>query len=179
MQRSMSSSVVQTRIQRGTALQSLGSDLLERPDDEDSPEFKEYLRKLLQMQATRAKGGFASPSSASADAYIAKLNRIKLEKAALREAGLPEDMVDITYKPEDYSMAKAEGAEVAVSATVAQGGGSSGGGGKVSRTSYCGALMLKSFNVFLQTPPFLHFCMSSSEPSVPMRLAPQSLLKMP
>ena len=42
---------------------SLGSDLIERPDDEDSPEFKEYLRMLLKMQMNRAKTGFAAPSS--------------------------------------------------------------------------------------------------------------------
>jgi hypothetical protein len=42
---------------------SLGSDLLPRPDDEDSPEFKEYLRTLLKMQANRAKSGFAAPST--------------------------------------------------------------------------------------------------------------------
>ena len=43
-----------------TSLNSLGSDVLERPDDEDSPEFKEYLRQLMIMQANRAKLGFAS-----------------------------------------------------------------------------------------------------------------------
>ena len=28
-----------------------------RPDDEDSPEFKEYLKQLLKMQANRARAG--------------------------------------------------------------------------------------------------------------------------
>lgn len=84
---------------------NLGSDLLERPDDEDSPEFKEYLRKLLQMQATRAQSGFSAPSSGSADAYMAKLTRIKLERLARRKLGLPEDDVTTAYKPEDYAMA--------------------------------------------------------------------------
>jgi hypothetical protein len=45
-----------------SATGSLGSDLLERPEDENSPEFKEYLRSLLTMQANRAKSGFAAPS---------------------------------------------------------------------------------------------------------------------
>ena len=39
------------------ALNSMGSDQIARPDDEDSPEFKEYLKALLKMQATRAKSG--------------------------------------------------------------------------------------------------------------------------
>ena len=43
-----------------TSLNSLGTDVLERPEDEDSPEFKEYLRQLMIMQANRAKLGFAS-----------------------------------------------------------------------------------------------------------------------
>lgn len=29
---------------------NFGSDMLYRPDDEDSPEFKEYLRQLLKLQ---------------------------------------------------------------------------------------------------------------------------------
>ena len=81
---------------------SMGSDELFRPDDENSPEFKIYLKKLFEMQSTRARSGFVSPSSGSADAYIAKLNRIKLEKMARRAAGLPDDEVDLSYKPEDY-----------------------------------------------------------------------------
>lgn len=89
-----------------TKLHSLGTDLLERPDDEDSPEFKEYLRQLMAMQVNRSKSGFAAPSSASADAYLAKLNRIKLERMKLRELGLPDDAVDTGYKPEDYQNAK-------------------------------------------------------------------------
>ena len=44
-------------------LNSLGSDVLPRPEDEDSPEFKEYLRQLLRMQANRAQSGYAAPSS--------------------------------------------------------------------------------------------------------------------
>ena len=55
---------------------SIGSDQLMRPEDEDSPEYQEYLRQLLQLQATRGKTGFSAPSSGSADAYIAKLNRL-------------------------------------------------------------------------------------------------------
>ena len=38
-------------------LKSMGSDQIARPSDEDSPEFKEYLKALLKMQATRAKSG--------------------------------------------------------------------------------------------------------------------------
>jgi hypothetical protein len=83
----------------------MGSDMLVRPDDEDSPEFKEYLKALLTLQANRAKTGFSAPSSGSADAYIAKLNRIKVERNALRAAGLPDDTVDTSYKPEDYAAA--------------------------------------------------------------------------
>lgn len=40
-----------------TSLNSMGSDQIERPEDEDTPEFKEYLRTLLKMQANRAKSG--------------------------------------------------------------------------------------------------------------------------
>ena len=89
-----------------TKLHSLGTDLLERPEDENSPEFKEYLRQLMSMQVNRAKSGFAAPSSASSDAYLAKLNRIKLEKIKLRELGLPEDAVNTGYQPEDFLNAK-------------------------------------------------------------------------
>ena len=39
------------------ALNSMGTDQIERPEDEDSPEFKLYLKALLKMQATRAKSG--------------------------------------------------------------------------------------------------------------------------
>jgi hypothetical protein len=84
---------------------TLGSDALVRPEDEDSPEFKEYLKQLLTMQASRARAGHAAPSSSSADAYIAKLNRIKLERLARRNAGLPEDDIDTSYLPEDYEAA--------------------------------------------------------------------------
>ena len=102
---SSSQSIVGAR-STNTKLNSLGTDLLERPDDEDSPEFKEYLRQLMSMQVNRAKSGFAAPSSASADAYLAKLNRIKLEKIKLRELGLPEDAVNTGYQPEDFVNAK-------------------------------------------------------------------------
>ena len=44
---------------------ALGSDILQRPDDEDSPEFALYLKQLMALQINRAKAGFASPSSAS------------------------------------------------------------------------------------------------------------------
>lgn len=81
---------------------SLGSDALERPEDENSPEFKEYLKQLLDMQSNRARNGFAAPSSGSSDAYFSKLNRIKLEKIARRKAGLPDDEVDTAYRAEDY-----------------------------------------------------------------------------
>ena len=83
----------------------LGSDEFQRPNDENSPEFQQYLQKLLEMQSLRAKGGFASPSSASSDAYMAKLNRIKLEKRARRAAGLSPDDLDTSYKPVDYKNA--------------------------------------------------------------------------
>lgn len=90
---------------RSTKLHSLGSDLLQRPDDEDSPEFTEYLRQLMTLQANRAKTGYMQPSSSSADAYIAKLNRIKLEKDRLRELGFPDADVDLSYKESDYKAA--------------------------------------------------------------------------
>ena len=83
----------------------LGSDQLQRPEDEDSPEFKEYLRALLQMQASRAKSGFAAPSSGSADAYIAKLTRMKIERNARIRAGLPDTYSESGYVPEDYKAA--------------------------------------------------------------------------
>lgn len=83
----------------------LGSDELQRPEDENSPEFQQYLQKLIEMQSLRAKAGFASPSSASSDAYMAKLNRIKLEKRARQAAGLSPDDVDTSYKPVDYKNA--------------------------------------------------------------------------
>lgn len=84
---------------------SMGSDAIIRPEDEDSPEFKEYLKQLLKMQANRAKGGHAAPSSGSSDAYVAKLNRLKLEKLARFKAGLPDIPLDTSYKPEDYDSA--------------------------------------------------------------------------
>lgn len=86
-------------------LGSIGSDVLVRPDDEDSPEFREYLKALMKLQATRAKSGGAAPSSGSSDAYIAKLNRLKVERMALRQAGLPDAALDTSYKEEDYKAA--------------------------------------------------------------------------
>jgi hypothetical protein len=112
---------------RKTSLKSLGSDVLVRPDDEDSPEFKEYLRKLLRMQVNRANSGFSAPSSGSADAYIAKLNRLKLELRRRRELGLPDEPLDTSYKPEDYQAALAESKEPLVSDTVLKGGESGPG----------------------------------------------------
>eukprot|EP00981_Chlorochromonas_danica_P009347 scaffold2636_cov176-Ochromonas_danica.AAC.1 len=112
---------------------SVGSDALQRPEDENSPEFKEYLRQLLAMQANRAKTGFAAPSSGSSDAYFAKLTRLKLEKIARRKAGLPDDDIDTSYKPEDYQSAVYEMQEPPVTnggvltLDVARGSGGSSG----------------------------------------------------
>ncbi|CAM6031728.1 unnamed protein product, partial [Sphagnum compactum] len=94
--------------QRTTHLRNLGTEVLIRPDDENSPEFKEYLRQLMRLQANRAQMGYAAPSSASSDVYIAKLNRIKLERMKMRELGLPEDAVDTSYKEEDYTAARSK-----------------------------------------------------------------------
>lgn len=102
---------------------NLGSDALERPEDENSPEFKEYLKKLLEMQANRAKQGFASPSSGSAAAYMAKLNRIKLERNALRRAGLSDEFIDTSYTPKDYEFAAGEMRDPVISATAAPASG--------------------------------------------------------
>ena len=93
----------------------MGSDLLERPEDENSPEFAVYLKQLMSLQVNRSKAGFSAPSSGSSDAYLAKLNRIKVERMALRKAGLPEDLVDTSYKKEDYLNAAQEAAEPLVS----------------------------------------------------------------
>jgi len=93
----------------------MGSDLLERPEDENSPEFAKYLKQLMSLQVNRSKAGFSAPSSGSSDAYLAKLNRIKVERMALRKAGLPEDLVDTSYKKEDYLNAVQESAEPLVS----------------------------------------------------------------
>ena len=57
------------------------------------------------LQANRAKTGYMQPSSSSADAYVAKLNRIKLEKERLRELGFPNAEVDLSYKESDYKAA--------------------------------------------------------------------------
>jgi len=98
-----------------TRVYNLGSDELVRPDDENSPEFKAYLRKLLQMQANRAKSGHGAPSSASSDAYFAKLTRIKIERNERIQAGL-DDKVNTSYRPEDFENARYESAEPAVRA---------------------------------------------------------------
>lgn len=89
----------------------MGSDILVRPKDENSPEFREYLKNLLKLQANRAKSGFSAPSSGTSDAYLAKLNRIKLEREALRKAGFPDNDIDLSYKPEDYEAAVFESQE--------------------------------------------------------------------
>lgn len=91
-----------------TSLSAMGSDQLYRPEDEDSPEFREYLKTLLKMQANRAQTGFAAPSSGSSDAYTAKLTRLKVEQIARRKAGLREltaDEVDASYKEADFKNA--------------------------------------------------------------------------
>ncbi len=93
------------------SLGTMGSDVLVRPQDENSPEFKDYLRNLLKLQANRAKTGFSAPSSGTSDAYLAKLNRLKLEREALRKAGLPDTEIDVAYKPEDYEAAVFESQE--------------------------------------------------------------------
>ncbi len=93
------------------SLGTMGSDVLMRPEDENSPEFKDYLRNLLKLQANRAKTGFSAPSSGTSDAYLAKLNRLKLEREALRKAGLPDSDIDVSYKPEDYEAAVFESQE--------------------------------------------------------------------
>lgn len=95
-----------------------GSDFLIRPDDEDSPEFKEYLRQLLKMQATRAKTGYSAPSSGSADAYVAKLTRLKIERNRRIQLGLDDDDLDYSYTADDYRSAKMEGQEPLISDTV-------------------------------------------------------------
>jgi hypothetical protein len=40
-----------------SVLHSVGSDVLERPEDENSPEFRDYLKNLMKMQANRARSG--------------------------------------------------------------------------------------------------------------------------
>mmetsp|Transcript_24878 Transcript_24878/g.41451 ORF Transcript_24878/g.41451 Transcript_24878/m.41451 type:complete len:586 (+) Transcript_24878:68-1825(+) len=137
LQLERSRSCSKTKLNNNNVSGNMGSDALVRPDDEDSPEFKQYLRQLLVMQANRAKTGFGAPSSGSSDAYIAKLSRLKVEKMARFRAGLPDDDLDYSYKPEDYVNAIYEGRDVPVSNTQlsidsAMGSGSaSGGGGKV------------------------------------------------
>ena len=104
-----------------TVLYGIGSDVLERPEDENSPEFRDYLKNLMKMQANRAIGGFAAPSSGSSDAYVAKLNRLKIERQALREAGFPDAELDTSYKEEDFKAAVYESQEPLVSSTVLTG----------------------------------------------------------
>lgn len=104
-----------------TRLSSMGSDVLERPEDEDSPEFREYLKNLMKLQANRARSGHSSPSSGSSDAYIAKLNRLKVERLALIKAGFPNAEIDTSYKPEDYKAAIFEAAEPLISGSVLTG----------------------------------------------------------
>jgi hypothetical protein len=99
----------------------MGSDMLTRPEDEDSPEFREYLKQLMKLQMNRAKQGNAAPSSGSSDAYIAKLNRLKVERLALIQAGLPDAPLDTSYKPEDYKAALLEAAEPLVASAVLTG----------------------------------------------------------
>lgn len=111
----------------------MGSDVLVRPDDEDSPEFKEYLRQLLRMQANRAGSGFGAPSSGSADAYMAKLTRLKIEQNRRRQLGLPDEPLDTSYRPEDYLQARIEGADPLVSDTVLKGDAQSAQMGKKLR----------------------------------------------
>ena len=99
----------------------MGSDVLMRPEDEDSDEFREYLKNLMKLQANRAKAGHAAPSSGSSDAYIAKLNRLKVERLALIKAGLPNAEIDTSYKPEDYKAAIFEAAEPLISGSILTG----------------------------------------------------------
>ena len=89
-----------------TVRPAVGSDQLFRPEDEDSPEFKEYLKNLLKMQANRAKTGFSAASSGSSDAYFAKLTRLKIERNARIRAGIPDDNIDTSYKEIDFINAK-------------------------------------------------------------------------
>jgi hypothetical protein len=114
-----------------TKLANMGSDELVRPDDEDSPEFREYLKALLKMQANRSKQGFGAPSSGSSDAYIAKLTRMKIERNALIRAGLPDDNVDSTYQEVDYQLAKGEMAEPMIRSADQAGSVTSKGGTEV------------------------------------------------
>jgi hypothetical protein len=88
-----------------SVLHSVGSDVLERPDDENSLEFRDYLKNLMKMQANRARSGHSAPSSGSSDAYFAKLTRLKVEREALRRAGLPDDLLDTGYTQADYEAA--------------------------------------------------------------------------
>lgn len=105
---SLSNSLLQTRscLQRfSTALPAIGSDILQRPEDEESAEYRDYLKNLMKMQANRARSGHSAPSSGSSDAYFAKLSRLKVERQALARAGLPESVLDTSYTQEDYDSA--------------------------------------------------------------------------
>jgi hypothetical protein len=105
---SISEALLQTRpsqVRYVSALKSVGSDVLQRPSDEDSPEFRDYLKNLMKMQANRAKSGHSAPSSGSSDAYFAKLTRLKVERQALKQAGLPDDLLDTGYTQDDYDAA--------------------------------------------------------------------------
>ena len=115
----------QNGIRHATRLFNIGSDALVRPEEEDTPEYKEYLKALLKMQANRATSGFAQPSSGSSDAYFAKLTRLKIERNARVQAGLP-DLVDTSYKEEDYLNAKFESQEPMVRAAPMGGTGAGG-----------------------------------------------------
>jgi hypothetical protein len=88
-----------------SVLHAVGSDILERPEDENTPEFRDYLKNLMKMQANRARSGHSAPSSGSSDAYFAKLSRLKIEREALRRAGLSEDLLDTAYTQADYEAA--------------------------------------------------------------------------
>jgi hypothetical protein len=105
---SLSNSLLQTKscVQRfNTALPAIGSDILQRPEDEESQEYRDYLKNLMKMQANRARSGHSAPSSGSSDAYFAKLSRLKVERQALARAGLPESVLDTSYTQADYDSA--------------------------------------------------------------------------
>eukprot|EP00596_Hydrurales_sp_CCMP1899_P010102 CAMPEP_0119040028 /NCGR_PEP_ID=MMETSP1177-20130426/9826_1 /TAXON_ID=2985 /ORGANISM="Ochromonas sp, Strain CCMP1899" /LENGTH=581 /DNA_ID=CAMNT_0007004675 /DNA_START=74 /DNA_END=1817 /DNA_ORIENTATION=- len=104
-----------------SVLHAVGSDILERPEDENTPEFRDYLKNLMKMQANRARSGHSAPSSGSSDAYFAKLSRLKIEREALRRAGLSEDLLDTAYTQADYEAATYEAQEPLVSASILQG----------------------------------------------------------
>eukprot|EP01038_Epipyxis_sp_PR26KG_P007791 gene7791-10585_t len=118
-------------LSKATRLYAVGTDALVRPEDENSPEYKEYLRMLLAMTANRAKVGFAAASSGSSDAYFAKLNRLKLEKIARKKAGLPDLPIDGSYSPADFQNAAFEGQEPVISSSSLGDFSAGGKGGKI------------------------------------------------